>query len=173
MTLKGTDSTPNYCAACKFRRRKCSATCPLAPYFPANKPETFGYVHRLYGVSHITKILETLETKKKRDDAMRSIIYESKMRALIPVYGCSFVIESLRSRLVAAQYELSCKRALIAALKSLQSDETVDHNSPSSQKEAQLPENVAGPVPGLDLPSDVRDRAITLNIEEACVSRHA
>ncbi|OIV90266.1 hypothetical protein TanjilG_08303 [Lupinus angustifolius] len=75
------------CAACKYQRRRCSKDCPLAPYFPSNKPETFSNAHRLFGVSNITRILNHVEPHQK-DEAMKSIIFESDVRAKFPVQGC-------------------------------------------------------------------------------------
>ncbi|KAG8366844.1 hypothetical protein BUALT_Bualt16G0010100 [Buddleja alternifolia] len=97
MTVKG--GTTPACAACKYQRRRCTATCPLAPYFPANQPKMFQNVHRLFGVSSITKTLKSLKNKDQRDDAMKSIIYEAEMRERFPVYGCSVIICQLRLQL--------------------------------------------------------------------------
>ncbi|CAJ2665598.1 unnamed protein product [Trifolium pratense] len=84
--------TNKACAACKYQRRKCSKDCPLAPYFPADKPKMFGNAHRLYGVSNILKILKEIDDDKK-DDAMKSIIFESDIRAKFRVDGCFGVIK--------------------------------------------------------------------------------
>jgi hypothetical protein len=84
--------TNKACAACKYQRRKCSKDCPLAPYFPADKPKMFGNAHRLYGVSNILKILKDIDDDKK-DDAMKSIIFESDIRAKFRVHGCFGVIK--------------------------------------------------------------------------------
>lgn len=104
MTVKG--GTAPACAACKYQRRKCSPSCPLAPYFPADQPKTFQSVHRLFGVSKVTKTLKDLETKDKRDDAMRSIIYEAEMRQRFPVNGCCAVLLQLNHQLQLAYDEL-------------------------------------------------------------------
>ncbi|KAL2499991.1 LOB domain-containing protein [Abeliophyllum distichum] len=104
MTVKG--GTSPACAACKYQRRKCLSDCPLAPYFPANQSKIFQNVHRLFGVSNITKILGNLETKDQKEDAMKSIIYESDMRERFPVHGCSYIICQLRLQLQHAIDEL-------------------------------------------------------------------
>ncbi|KAG8362604.1 hypothetical protein BUALT_BualtUnG0059500 [Buddleja alternifolia] len=72
---------------------------PPRPYFPANQPKMFQNVHRLFGVSSITKTLKSLKNKDQRDDAMKSIIYEAEMRERFPVYGCSVIICQLRLQL--------------------------------------------------------------------------
>ncbi|XP_042002228.1 LOB domain-containing protein 27-like isoform X2 [Salvia splendens] len=111
MTVKG--GTTPACAACKYQRRKCSPACPLAPYFPANQPKMFQNVHRLFGVSNVTKILEKLTNKLDKDDAMRSIIYESDMRERFPVAGCCGVLAHLQQQLIAATKELEYVNAAL------------------------------------------------------------
>ncbi|KAK4269246.1 hypothetical protein QN277_022431 [Acacia crassicarpa] len=75
------------CAACKYRRRKCAPDCILAPYFPHDRHSQFLNAHKLFGVRNITKIIEKLDPYPK-DEAMRSIIFQSDMRANDPVGGC-------------------------------------------------------------------------------------
>ncbi|KAL8038642.1 hypothetical protein ABFX02_11G121300 [Erythranthe guttata] len=113
MMVKG--STTPACAACKYQRRKCRPKCPLAPYFPANQPKTFQCVHRLFGVSNVTKILQSLKTDIEKDDAMKSIIFESKMREQFPVEGCTRVIQDLRLQIHYALQELNRVHAQLAA----------------------------------------------------------
>ncbi|KAL8038644.1 hypothetical protein ABFX02_11G121500 [Erythranthe guttata] len=110
-----TGGTTPACAACKYQRRKCSPKCPLAPYFPANQPKTFQCVHRLFGVSNVTKILQSLKTDIERDDAMKSIIFESKMRERFPVEGCTRVIQDLHLQHHYALQELNRVHAQLAA----------------------------------------------------------
>ncbi|CAI8594365.1 unnamed protein product [Vicia faba] len=87
------------CAACKHQRRKCLLKdCLLAPYFPANKPIMFHNVHCLYGVVDILRILDEV-LEEKRDLAMRTIIYESNVRAIYPIHGCVEVIKECYDRI--------------------------------------------------------------------------
>ncbi|XP_061358832.1 LOB domain-containing protein 27-like [Gastrolobium bilobum] len=85
MTLKG--GTTQACAACKYQRRKCTPECLLAPYFPADQPKIFQNVHKLFGVSNITKLLKILEPTQKKI-AMDSIIIQANYRDKYPVHGC-------------------------------------------------------------------------------------
>ncbi|CAA6653665.1 unnamed protein product [Spirodela intermedia] len=94
------------CAACKFQRRKCSAECQFAPYFPADQPKLFENAHSLFGVSNILKILSSIDPSL-RSEAMRSIIYESNIRARFPVDGCAGAIRQLFNQLCTAQMELA------------------------------------------------------------------
>lgn len=123
MTVKG--GTTPACAACKFQRRKCTPNCPLAPYFPANQPKMFQNVHRLFGVSNITKTLSSLKTKDQKEDAMKSIIYEAEMRERFPVYGCSVIIRQLDLQLQYAIDELRCVYAHLSALRAQSSGQVM------------------------------------------------
>ncbi|GAV90027.1 DUF260 domain-containing protein, partial [Cephalotus follicularis] len=96
MTIKG--GTSQACAACKYQRRKCSKECPLAPYFPADEPKMFQNAHRLFGVRNIMNILKQVHDEQK-EEAMRSIKYESNMRAMFPVHGCKGIISQLQYQL--------------------------------------------------------------------------
>jgi len=46
------------CAACKNQRRRCPSDCIFSPYFPANDPQRFVSVHKIYGGSNVGKMLQ-------------------------------------------------------------------------------------------------------------------
>lgn len=46
------------CAACKNQRRRCPSDCIFSPYFPANDPQRFASVHKIYGGSNVGKMLQ-------------------------------------------------------------------------------------------------------------------
>ena len=46
------------CAACKSLRRKCTTDCLLLPFFPRSDPDKFAHVHKVFGASNVTKILQ-------------------------------------------------------------------------------------------------------------------
>jgi len=104
--------TSKACASCKFQRRKCSKDCLLAPYFPADKPQVFGNAHRLFGVSNVSKILKQVK-EEYRDEAMKSIIFESDMRAQFPVGGCLDVIMMYLGMINASEQELKNVKFLL------------------------------------------------------------
>ncbi|GKE15359.1 LOB domain-containing protein 24-like protein [Tanacetum coccineum] len=72
--------TSTRCAVCKYFRRRCPPECIFAPYFPANNPQRFAYVHRLYGASNVGKMLEELPVHL-RGDAMEALCYEAKSQS--------------------------------------------------------------------------------------------
>ncbi|KAG2728796.1 hypothetical protein I3760_01G221100 [Carya illinoinensis] len=89
------NGTTQACAACKYQRRKCAPDCILAPYFPHDRQRQFLNAHKLFGVSNITKVIKNLDQPDK-DEAMRTIIFQSDMRANDPVGGCYRMIRDLQ-----------------------------------------------------------------------------
>ncbi|KAL8227767.1 hypothetical protein R6Q57_015351 [Mikania cordata] len=45
------------CASCRHQRKKCTQKCMLAPFFPAEKAQDFQTVHKVFGISNVTKLL--------------------------------------------------------------------------------------------------------------------
>nr|XP_024363798.1 uncharacterized protein LOC112276598 isoform X1 [Physcomitrium patens]XP_024363799.1 uncharacterized protein LOC112276598 isoform X1 [Physcomitrium patens] len=101
-----TGNTNTACAACKFQRRKCSADCPLSPYFPPDQPKRFANVHKLFGVSNILRILKFVDPSK-REDTVKSIAYEADTREKDPVHGCLGVITVLQNQVSKLKEELN------------------------------------------------------------------
>ncbi|KAL9317986.1 hypothetical protein ACSQ67_014503 [Phaseolus vulgaris] len=54
------------CAACKFLRRKCMPDCLFAPYFPPEEPRKFVNVHKIFGASNVSKILNEVQPYRER-----------------------------------------------------------------------------------------------------------
>lgn len=102
-------SSNSPCAACKFLRRKCQPECVFAPYFPPDQPQKFANVHKVFGASIVTKLLNELHPHQ-REDAVNSLAYEADMRLRDPVYGCVGVISLLQHQLRQLQMDLSCAR---------------------------------------------------------------
>ena len=98
-------NTNQACAACKYQRRKCAPDCILAPYFPHDRQKQFLNAHKLFGVSNINKIIKSLDPPLK-DQAMRSIIIQSDMRANDPVGGCYKYIQDLQTQIEYCKTEL-------------------------------------------------------------------
>ncbi|KAJ8755733.1 hypothetical protein K2173_024277 [Erythroxylum novogranatense] len=99
------NSTNQACAACKYQRRKCAPDCILAPYFPPDRQRQFRNSHKLFGVSNITKIIRNMKPHEK-DEAMRTIIIQSDVRANDPVGGCYRIISELQRQIEYSQAEL-------------------------------------------------------------------
>ncbi|CAI0375456.1 unnamed protein product [Linum tenue] len=97
------------CAACKFLRRKCTAECVFAPYFPPDQPAKFASVHRVFGASNVAKLLNEIPAAQ-RDDAANSLAYEAEARFNDPVYGCVGFISQLQHRLKQLHLDLHLAR---------------------------------------------------------------
>ncbi|KAL7161731.1 hypothetical protein ACSBR2_042243 [Camellia fascicularis] len=93
------------CAACKFLRRKCMPGCIFSPYFPPEEPQKFANVHKIFGASNVTKLLNELPPHQ-REDAVNSLAYEAEARVRDPVYGCVGAISFLQRQVERLQKEL-------------------------------------------------------------------
>ncbi|XAR56094.1 hypothetical protein NMG60_11036418 [Bertholletia excelsa] len=102
------------CSACKFLRRKCQAeSCVFAPYFPPDQPHKFANVHKVFGSSNVSKMLNELHPEQ-REDAANSLAYEAEMRLRDPIYGCVGVISLLHYQLSQIQLELSAAKSQLS-----------------------------------------------------------
>ncbi|CAA3022855.1 LOB domain-containing 6 [Olea europaea subsp. europaea] len=111
-------SSNSPCAACKFLRRKCQPECVFAPYFPPDQPQKFANVHKVFGASNVTKLLNELQPHQ-REDAVNSLAYEADMRLRDPVYGCVGVISLLQHQLRQLQMDLSCAKSELSKYRNL------------------------------------------------------
>ncbi|XP_075090526.1 LOB domain-containing protein 25-like [Nicotiana tabacum] len=107
-------SSSNYsnppCAACKFLRRKCLPSCIFAPYFPPEEPIKFTTVHKVFGASNVSKLLNEIQPHQ-REDAVNSLAYEAEARLKDPVYGCVGAISVLQKQVIRLQKELDATNA--------------------------------------------------------------
>ncbi|KAL7600930.1 hypothetical protein Lser_V15G26228 [Lactuca serriola] len=117
-TTTRSNSTIQACAACRYQRRKCAPDCILAPYFPHDRQRQFQNAHKLFGVSNITKIIRHLDQPQK-DEAMRTIIYQSDVRAQDPVGGCYRIIRELHRQIEISRTELEIVLQQLAYFRTL------------------------------------------------------
>ncbi|XP_044507967.1 LOB domain-containing protein 4-like [Mangifera indica] len=132
------------CAACKLLRRRCAQDCVFAPYFPADEPQKFASVHKVFGASNVNKMLQELPVHQRRD-AVSSMVYEANARVRDPVYGCVGAISSLQQQVDVLQTQLALAQAEVVHLRVRQSANFSSHgfslaspnnsiDSPSSSK---------------------------------------
>ncbi|XP_052140116.1 LOW QUALITY PROTEIN: LOB domain-containing protein 12-like [Oryza glaberrima] len=103
------------CASCKLLRRRCTKDCIFASFFPADDPHKFAIVHKVFGASNVSKMLQELPAQQQ-GDAVSSLVYEANDRMRDPVYGCvggaiSFLqnqVSQLQMQLAIAQGEILC-----------------------------------------------------------------
>ncbi|XP_061356023.1 LOB domain-containing protein 4-like [Gastrolobium bilobum] len=111
---------PSPCAACKLLRRRCAQDCVFAPYFPADEPQKFANVHKVFGASNVNKMLQDLP-EHQRGDAVSSMVYEANARVRDPVYGCVGAISSLQKQIDMLQTQLAVTQAEAVHLRVRQS----------------------------------------------------
>ncbi|XP_077229713.1 LOB domain-containing protein 24-like [Tasmannia lanceolata] len=100
------------CAACRALRRRCKVNCLLAPYFPSHEYDNFARVHKLFGASNVIKMLQMVD-EARREDAVKSMVYEAEARLRDPIYGCAGAIFCLQKNVEELQAELELTRAQI------------------------------------------------------------
>ncbi|URE02256.1 Leucine rich repeat N-terminal domain [Musa troglodytarum] len=59
--------------------RRCSDDCIFIAYFPSAEPEKFAAVHRIFGESNASKLLQDIPPEL-REDAVISMVYEANAR---------------------------------------------------------------------------------------------
>ncbi|KAG5241589.1 hypothetical protein OIU77_002504 [Salix suchowensis] len=104
------------CAACKLLRRRCAQDCVFAPYFPADEPQKFASVHKVFGASNVNKMLQELAEHQRRD-AVSSMVYEANARVRDPVYGCVGAISSLQKQIDSLQTQLALAQAEVVHMR--------------------------------------------------------
>lgn len=125
--MMGSYNSP--CAACKLLRRKCMAGCMFAPYFPPEEAEKFGNVHKIFGASNVTKLLNEL-LPHQREDAVNSLSYEAEARVRDPVYGCVGAISFLQTQVERLQKELDAANAHLIRNQLIEISTTAYHQTP-------------------------------------------
>ncbi|XP_062198006.1 LOB domain-containing protein 12-like [Phragmites australis] len=100
------------CASCKLLRRRCTQECVFAPYFPPEDPHKFAIVHKVFGASNVSKMLQELPAHQ-RADAVSSLVYEANARMRDPVYGCVGAISYLQQQVSQLQVQLALAQAEI------------------------------------------------------------
>ncbi|KAL4281662.1 hypothetical protein GQ457_03G043410 [Hibiscus cannabinus] len=109
-----TRSSP--CASCKLLRRRCADDCIFAPYFPSDDPHKFAILHKVFGASNVSKLLQELPVAQ-RADAVSSLVYEANARVRDPVYGCVGAISSFQNQVSQLQMQLAVAQAQILCIK--------------------------------------------------------
>ncbi|XP_062204348.1 LOB domain-containing protein 12-like isoform X2 [Phragmites australis] len=107
------------CASCKLLRRRCTQECVFAPYFPPEDPHKFAIVHKVFGASNVSKMLQL--PAPQRADAVSSLVYEANARVRDPVYGCVGAISYLQQQVSQLQMQLALAQTEILCIQ-MQSD---------------------------------------------------
>ncbi|XVF46196.1 hypothetical protein PTKIN_Ptkin03bG0008000 [Pterospermum kingtungense] len=109
------------CASCKLLRRRCAKDCIFAPYFPSDDPHKFAIVHKVFGASNVSKMLQELPVHQ-RADAVSSLVYEANARVRDPVYGCVGAISYLQNQVSQLQMQLALAQTEILCIHQMQQE---------------------------------------------------
>lgn len=101
--------------------------CIFAPHFPPEDPQKFANVHKIFGASNVTKLLNDL-LPHQRDDAVNSLAYEAEARVRDPVYGCVGAISFLQRQVERLETELDAANADLIRYASFNDD--LPHQAP-------------------------------------------
>ncbi|CAK8538347.1 unnamed protein product [Lathyrus sativus] len=119
------------CASCKLLRRRCAKDCTFAPYFPSHEPQKFAIVHKVFGASNVSKMLQELPVHQ-RADAVSSLVYEANARVRDPVYGCVGAISYLQNQVSELQMQLAVAQAEILCIQ-MQNEQVIIPNPEMNQ----------------------------------------
>ncbi|XP_038679371.1 LOB domain-containing protein 12-like [Tripterygium wilfordii] len=126
------------CASCKLLRRRCAKDCIFAPYFPSDDPNKFAIVHKVFGASNVSKMLQELPVHQ-RADAVSSLVYEANSRVRDPVYGCVGAISYLLNQVSQLQMQLAVAQAEILRIQMQQQDPVLPFNLTDSVDDHKSP----------------------------------
>ncbi|KAK1354458.1 LOB domain-containing protein [Heracleum sosnowskyi] len=118
------------CASCKLLRRRCAKDCIFAPYFPPDDPHKFAIVHKIFGASNVSKMLQEIPVQQ-RGDAVSSLVFEANARSRDPVYGCVGAISYLQNQVSQLQMQLAVAQAEILCFQ-MQQQQQQDHQQPNN-----------------------------------------
>ncbi|KAL5580646.1 hypothetical protein UlMin_013088 [Ulmus minor] len=128
------------CASCKLLRRRCAKDCVFAPYFPSDDPHKFAIVHKVFGASNVSKMLQELPVHQ-RADAVSSLVYEANARVRDPVYGCVGAISYLQNQVSQLQMQLAVAQAEVLCIQMQQEPNLPTHHVDQDDKSLILSSN--------------------------------
>ncbi|KAJ4703574.1 LOB domain-containing-like protein [Melia azedarach] len=87
MANNGEGGNRHACAACKHQRKKCKEGCIFSLYFPGHRSEEFQSILKIFGVSNLSKLLNSIQNARDREQAVESIRWEASMWEKDSVHG--------------------------------------------------------------------------------------
>ncbi|KAF7047147.1 hypothetical protein CFC21_056103 [Triticum aestivum] len=156
------------CAACKLLRRRCSPGCVFAPYFPSGEPHRFASVHKVFGASNISKLLQEIPAEH-RGDAVSSLVYEANARVRDPIYGCVGAITSLQRQVESLQTQLALAQAEMVRLRMANAYGTARHGRNGGGSTASgSPSSMSSPTKTADHHDMAVDQSGVMELELEC-----
>ncbi|CAJ1971055.1 unnamed protein product [Sphenostylis stenocarpa] len=141
------------CASCKLLRRRCIKDCIFAPYFPSDDPQKFVIVHKIFGASNVSKMLQELPVHQ-RADAVSSLVYEASARMRDPVYGCVGAISYLQNQVSELQMQLAVAQAEILCVQ-MNHESLMPPSETDLHHKSYLLQNNLSQIPDFNTPSNV------------------
>ncbi|XP_077245737.1 LOB domain-containing protein 12-like [Tasmannia lanceolata] len=132
------------CASCKLLRRRCAKDCIFTPFFPSDDPHKFAIVHKVFGASNVSKILQELPIDQ-REDAVSSLVYEANARVRDPVYGCVGTISYLQNQVTQLQMQLAVTQAEILCIQMQKQPPLPSHHLGPEEKSLGISNNLNSP----------------------------
>jgi hypothetical protein len=106
------------CAGCRTLRRRCVPGCVFAPYFPAegdaDDPSRFAAVHRVFGASNASRLLEDVAVPEARRRAAETLVEQARARLRDPAFGCISYVAVLQELNEKARDQVDAVRREIA-----------------------------------------------------------
>ncbi|KAK6797438.1 hypothetical protein RDI58_005140 [Solanum bulbocastanum] len=68
------------CASCKHQRKKCIVgDCVMWRHFPASKMDEFLGVHKVFGISNVTKKIKSFDDVAQQHESIKSFLWEAML----------------------------------------------------------------------------------------------
>ncbi|CAH8359267.1 unnamed protein product [Eruca vesicaria subsp. sativa] len=96
------------CAACKYEGRKCTKSCPLAPFFPQEEQEQQEQVLNAPNIMDydITMMIKAVE-ECQRDIELHNRIFRARSCTFDPLSGVYNIMSDLRCKIHCLQADLN------------------------------------------------------------------
>ncbi|EOA25204.1 hypothetical protein CARUB_v10018517mg [Capsella rubella] len=104
---------------CKNVKHACIEECVFAPYLPANKPEKYNTLSKVFDISSVAELVMGIEPSQKQA-CVDSLCFEAEARLRDPVMGCTGLIHQLQHQLQNLQIQSKiAKRELMMVLQEI------------------------------------------------------
>ncbi|KAK3210489.1 hypothetical protein Dsin_015195 [Dipteronia sinensis] len=103
------------CAVCRFKRKRCSETSIMAPYFPISRTAEYHKSQNVSGVTNIVKMLAAV-SPHDRGATVESIIMDGTVSYKDPVLRTLEIVLDLRSQIHSLKNEIVTLRHKLAFL---------------------------------------------------------
>ncbi|KAF8094106.1 hypothetical protein N665_0370s0041 [Sinapis alba] len=115
------------CTVCKLEmRKKCTQKCVFKPYLPADKPEKYSYLVKVFSIKKLVRYLNEVDPSN-RQACVDSLCFEAEARLRDPVYGTVGIIYRLQRLLQHLQLSLKIAKMELAKIEHGQKSQNHQH----------------------------------------------